>query len=449
MDYIGTEYPTVEEAYATVETAQKALGFIVIKCSSKHHNGKLRTVQVRCQLSGPPRRWEGNKGRYNTSSRKTDCPFKVNINYSIRLGHAKLAVKDDTHNHEPLRDELGNPIRHVKSRGRTEGEAAMGQVGMDFQRETYDHLLAGTWLVCSTCGTQFPTPDRSAVTSCHICSDPRQFVPPTGQSFTTLADVSREHRNEFTPYAGDPRLVFIETTPKFAIGQRAMLIQSARGNVLWDCIALLDGDTVGRIVAMGGLRAIVTSHPHFYSTHVQWARAFGCPVYIADEDQGWATLTSTHTKFLTDTETEILGSNSGVKAIKLGGHFPGSLVLLFDGRLLCADTLMTTPAGLGRWAEGTRPPGLNSFSFMWSIPNMIPLGVDELWRMWGVLGRYSFRSTHGGFRGMDIEDAGVKGRVLESMQIQCKAMGHVNHPLMNVTLAPANGSGTTTEAAAQ
>jgi hypothetical protein len=59
-----------------------------------------------------------------------------------------------------------------------------------------------------------------------------------------------------------------------------------------------------------------------------------------------------------------------VKAIKLGGHFPGSLVLLSEGRLLIADTLMTTPAGIGKWEPRERPEGANTFCFMWSIPNV-------------------------------------------------------------------------------
>ena len=31
---------------------------------------------------------------------------------------------------------------------------------------------------------------------------------------------------------------------KFAIGQRAMLLQTESGNILWDMISLLDDDTV-------------------------------------------------------------------------------------------------------------------------------------------------------------------------------------------------------------
>lgn len=308
---------------------------------------------------------------------------------------------------------------------------------MSFTPEPYDPVTAATWLVCVTCGTQFPTADRSKVKTCHICDDPRQFVPASGQSFSTLGELGRTHRNEFTPCAADPRLTFISSTPRLAIGQRAILIRTPEGNVLWDCISLLDEETVSRIEALGGLRAMVISHPHFYSTHVQWARAFRCPVYLAAEDAPWATVASAHQVRLAETETVVV---RGVRAIKLGGHFPGSMVLLFDGRLLIADTLMTTAAGVGGWevdaTGGTRskPPGLNSFSFLYSIPNFIPLGLDEMARMWGILKSHDFRATYGGFAGMDIEDEGVKGRVLESMKIQARHMGYGESEFMQTKL---------------
>ncbi|KAM0425660.1 hypothetical protein ACHAPT_009192 [Fusarium lateritium] len=308
---------------------------------------------------------------------------------------------------------------------------------MSFTPEPYDPVTAATWLVCVTCGTQFPTADRSKVKTCHICDDPRQFVPPSGQSFSTLGELQKKHTNEFTPCPADPRLTFISSTPKLAIGQRAILVQTPEGNLLWDCISLLDEETVARIQTLGGLRAIVISHPHFYSTHVQWARAFRCPVYLAAEDARWATMASAHQVLLAETETDVHGR---VKAIKLGGHFPGSMVLLFDGRLLIADTLMTTAAGVGGWevdATGSsreKPPGLNSFSFLYSIPNFIPLSVEEMARMWGVLKKYDFRATYGGFAGMDIEDEGVKARVLESMKIQARHMGYGGSEFMQTKL---------------
>ncbi|PTB63153.1 hypothetical protein BBK36DRAFT_1171953 [Trichoderma citrinoviride] len=309
---------------------------------------------------------------------------------------------------------------------------------MDLTLEPYDDTVSSSWLICNTCGTQFPTADRSALKTCYICDDPRQYVPPSGQSFTTLADIrATGHRNEFVPYQHDERILSIHTEPKFAIGQRAILIRTPEGNILWDCITLLDDETIDRIKQLGGLKAIVISHPHFYSTHVQWARAFQCPVYTSAEDVRWTTTPSVYRKPLTEVEAEIV---PGVKAIKLGGHFPGSMVLLFDGKLFIADTLMTTAAGIGKWEvdalgeKREKPPGLNSFAFLWSIPNSIPLSADEIHRMWGILKAYDFTSTHAIFVGMDIEDDKVKERVLESMKIQTRAMGHVTHALLDETL---------------
>ncbi|KAK5989349.1 hypothetical protein PT974_10867 [Cladobotryum mycophilum] len=290
---------------------------------------------------------------------------------------------------------------------------------MSFTPETYDAATASQWLFCVTCGAQYPTADRDTLKTCFICDDPRQY---------------------FVTYEGDDRITFIHTVPRLAIGQRAILIRTPAGNILWDCITLLDEETIGRINQLGGIKAMVISHPHFYSSHVQWARAFGCPVYISAEDEKWTTLKSSHRLTLTDIESDEVLPGSGAKAIKLGGHFPGSMVLLFDGRLFIADTLMTTPAGIGNWAENAqfeareKPPGFNTFAFLWSIPNAIPLGADELARMWGILRGYDFKATHGLFMGMDIEDVRIKERVLESMKIQMRAMGHATHALLAETV---------------
>ncbi|KAK6074081.1 hypothetical protein SCUP234_08408 [Seiridium cupressi] len=312
----------------------------------------------------------------------------------------------------------------------------------------YDPGKTATYLVCSTCGTQFSMTDRNSLKTCFICDDPRQYTPKTGQSFTTLGDIRGQHKNTFHPFPSDPdTFISVVTEPKCAIGQRAILIRTPKGNVLWDCITLLDDETIQKIRELGGLAAIVISHPHYYSTHVEWARAFDCPVYLAAEDKQWTTQSSSHQVFLTeaDVEIQIAGSPSGVQVLKLGGHFPGSLVVLYKSRLLIADTLMTTPAGLGNWdvdalgetREGGRPAGLNSYSFMWSIPNMIPLAPEEIQRMWSILNKYEYISTHGAFLGTDVigKDKGeMKRRVLESMQIQIRYMGHKQHAFLNETL---------------
>ncbi|KAJ6781099.1 hypothetical protein PWT90_00680 [Aphanocladium album] len=310
---------------------------------------------------------------------------------------------------------------------------------MSITPEPYDATISDQWLVCEACGTQFPTTDRNAVKTCHICDDPRQFVPESGQSFTTVAALKAatnpQYHNVFTPYTADPRITYIRTVPSVGIGQRATLIKTPKGNILWDCITFLDDETIERIRKDGGLKAIVISHPHFYSGHVVWARAFGCPVYIASDDEKWTTMGSGHRQLLTETETEILGT--GARAVKVGGHFPGSLVLLYDRHVFVADTFMLTLAGVGDYDNDAlgvqrveRPPGLNTFTFMWSYPNMIPLPPDELARMWAVISRYEFAAAHGSFVGKDLEDAHVKARLLESMQLQVRAMGHPGHSLL-------------------
>jgi hypothetical protein len=305
-------------------------------------------------------------------------------------------------------------------------------------------------LICRACGTQFDAENRKVLTRCRICDDQRQFVPPSGQAFTTLRELKdspKAYKNKWKAFDDDDRFWSIWTEPKVAIGQRAILIKTPQGNILWDCITFLDNETIAKINSLGGLAAIVISHPHYYTTHLEWADAFSCPVYLSWEDKAWLNRLDRLGKARTfiesvEEEVEIAGEKSGVVALKLGGHFPGSLVCLAHGRLLIADTLMTTPSGLGDWSKGPdgkkdgKLDGMNSYVFMWSIPNMIPLSPEVIEGMWKVLKRYDFRSTHGAFVGTEIHDGGggseskVKERVLESMQIQVKSMGWSSHAFL-------------------
>jgi hypothetical protein len=307
-------------------------------------------------------------------------------------------------------------------------------------------------LICTACGTQFDVDDRTILTRCRICDDPRQFVPPSGQAFTTLSALrAAGHKNKWQNLDGDDRFWSIWTEPKVAIGQRAVLIKTPQGNVLWDCITYLDGETVDWINRLGGLAAIVISHPHYYSTHLEWAETFDCPVYLSWEDKEWLNRLDRLGKARTfiegmEEEIEVGGEKTGVIALKPGGHFPGSLCVLAYDRLLIADTLITTPAGKGDWSKGPdgglggRPPGMNTYSFMYSIPNMIPLSPAEIVGMWNVLKKHKFTSTHGAFVDTEVYDGGggsdmpVKKRVLESMQIQVRKMGWGNHAFLKETL---------------
>jgi hypothetical protein len=90
--------------------------------------------------------------------------------------------------------------------------------------------------ICVTCGTHYPASQR-APERCPICDDDRQYVGRSGQQWTTLEQLCAGHRNTF--HEIDPGITTILTKPGFAIGQRAHLVQTAAGNVLWDCIALM------------------------------------------------------------------------------------------------------------------------------------------------------------------------------------------------------------------
>src|SRR5256885_1621711 len=99
--------------------------------------------------------------------------------------------------------------------------------------------------ICQTCGTQFP-PRETPPPGCPICQDARQYVGHNGQQWTTLAQMQAEgFHNIFKEH--EPSLIGIGTEPKFAIGQRALLVQTPEGNILWDCISLLDEPTTAEI----------------------------------------------------------------------------------------------------------------------------------------------------------------------------------------------------------
>jgi hypothetical protein len=126
--------------------------------------------------------------------------------------------------------------------------------------------------ICTACGTQY-APSEAPPGACLICTDERQFVPASGQSWTKLEGLRKAHSNKFRRLATG--LTTIEATPAFGIGQRAILARTPTGNVLWDCIALIDEATVDLLQGLGGVTAIAISHPHYCTTMVEWSRALG------------------------------------------------------------------------------------------------------------------------------------------------------------------------------
>lgn len=125
-----------------------------------------------------------------------------------------------------------------------------------------------------------------------------------------------KHQNTWVQDDVEKRMWSIYTEPKLAIGQRCVLLETPDGNVLWDCITFIDNKTVEFVKSKGGLKAIVISHPHYYTAHLDWARTFDCPVYFAKEDEEWVNQVDTEKRrrLIEGTTERIL---EGVVAIKV------------------------------------------------------------------------------------------------------------------------------------
>jgi hypothetical protein len=233
--------------------------------------------------------------------------------------------------------------------------------------------------ICTACGTQYP-PSETPPNACTICEEERQYVPATGQSWTTLPSLAARHFNSFRQY--EEGLIGIGTQPAFAIGQRALLVCTPNGNVLWDCIAMLDDATVTLIKGLGGLKAIGISHPHFYTTMVEWAKAFDVPVHLHAADRGWIMRNDPAIKLWNGST---LALTPDVTLIRCGGHFPGGSVLHWAkaGGILCSSDIATVTQDR------------KFLTFMRSYPNFIPLSAREVEGIAAALAPFSFERIYG------------------------------------------------------
>lgn len=263
--------------------------------------------------------------------------------------------------------------------------------------------------ICITCGVQYaatPTPPAR----CPICEDERQYVGAEGQRWTTLEELQQTHRNEFSPL--ETGLTAITIAPKFAIGQRAMLVETAQGNVLWDCNSLIDDETIRAVQAQGGVTAIAICHPHFYDSLAEWSCALGnVPVYLHADDRRWVMRPDPAIVYW---EGETLALNKEVTVIRCGGHFPGSSVLHWQGGaerrgvLLTGDTI--TVVADRRYV-----------TFMYSYPNQIPLDARAVRGIVDAVEPYPFDRIYGGWAGSQIE-RDAKAAVVRSAKRYIRAI---------------------------
>ncbi|HZI39077.1 MAG TPA: MBL fold metallo-hydrolase [Acidimicrobiia bacterium] len=257
-----------------------------------------------------------------------------------------------------------------------------------------------------TCGVeQAATASEEPPARCPICDDERQYVGWDGQRWTRLATLAAEgRRNRFA--AEGPGLCGIGTEPSFAIGQRALLVETPDGNVLWDCISYVDEETVAEVERRGGLAAVAVSHPHYYGVLTEWSEAFGgVPVWIHEADREWLGRTGGGVRLWSGDRVSI---GPGLTLVNCGVHFAGGAVLHWAGgeggrgALLSGDIFQVVMDR--RWV-----------GFMYSYPNLIPERPAVVERAVALVRDLPFESIYGAWWGRNVR-GGAKDALARSAE---------------------------------
>jgi hypothetical protein len=158
------------------------------------------------------------------------------------------------------------------------------------------------------------------------------------------------------------------------------------------------------INAMGGIKAIAISHPHYYTTMIEWSEALGgVPIHLHAADRKWVMRDGPAIKLWQGETQELL---PGLTLIRAGGHYPGGTVLHWaegcggKGALLSGDIVQVVQDN-------------KSVSFMWSFPNFIPLSAPRVEGVINSLKPFQFDRVHGAFTDRTIWSDG-KGVVERS-----------------------------------
>lgn len=242
--------------------------------------------------------------------------------------------------------------------------------------------------ICATCGTRYATA-RQAGDGCTICNDDRQYVLESGQHWISYEAIAGSHTILITER--DKDLHDLRLVPAFAITQRAFLVQSPGGNILWDCLPLVDEPTAAFIQSKGGLKAIAISHPHYYSLMAAWAKIFDCPIYLHEADQQWIMDKRDHIALWSGNQKQLW---DGMSLVHTPGHFPGSIVLHMphhgaQGTLLTGDSIFVSR-------------DRKQVGFMYSFPNYVPMPPGDVRIIHQRLAPLVFDSMFSAFDGLNI-----------------------------------------------
>ncbi len=261
--------------------------------------------------------------------------------------------------------------------------------------------------LCATCGVETAVP---APEVCPICADERQFVPRAGQEWTSRDRLAVEGFSVGVREV-ETGLCAIRVEPRLGIGQTCYLACTADGNLLFDVPPHIDAEAVAAVADLGGVAAIVASHPHMYGVQLEWSAAFDdAPVYVSRADADWVQRRHRGAAASSGAGTSGAGTSSdtaaargpiveydgqieplpGVVVRQVGGHFPGSSIAVWRspddgaGVFLGGDTI--SPVVRTGWV-----------TFMRSFPNYLPLSAAVVRRMADAVADLDFDRMYGNF----------------------------------------------------
>lgn len=255
--------------------------------------------------------------------------------------------------------------------------------------------------ICLECGVQYPP--KADTTDCAICENERGGLNSVQQLWTSLT------RLKEGPYSNairlDGPLMGIGTSPRFGMGPRALIVPTPDGNLLWDCVSLLDETTIETVFALGGLAAIAVAHPRNFGTMIEWSKVFGdIPIYVYDKDAPYVPQNDA---------VEIWRGNSyevftGITLYNSGAYKVGGTVAHWEngadgeGVLLSSDTIQV--------ARDTRWVG-----FMHSYKYGIPEHPDMVIASLGMISNLKFDVVYGSKWDRVVTEDG-KSAVLRSFE---------------------------------
>ena len=181
---------------------------------------------------------------------------------------------------------------------------------------------------------------------------------------------------------------------------------------------MLDPATITLINRLGSLKAIGISHPHFYTTMVEWSRAFGgVPIDLHADDHRWIMRPDPSIQLWNGDTLKLLPD---ITLIRCGGHFPGGTVLHWakgaGGRgVLCSSDIATVTTDR------------KFLSFMRSYPNLIPLSAEQVTGIAVALKPFQFDTIYGHYFDRVIPTGGKHTLEMSVKRYVAAISGAYNH----------------------